>query len=138
MVITNQSGLSSNVVSGWNFTGPVSSSVTDPVNVPDGQTQNTTADEPVACFNNTNNLAVDITLTAGTFSGTNIVTSEEYDISDDDNSKTFGSFASLSLGSDTDPSVTMGAGNYRGLYLKVNTGTNSGEATSSFTVTCEV
>jgi len=126
------------VVTGWNFTGVASTTVADPENT-DSETQNTTANEPVATLVNTNPLAVAITLNAATWSDGPAVTAQKYNISAADDSVTFGSFATLNLGSDTVTGVTIGADNkYRGLYLNATLKATSGTGTSAFTVTCEI
>ena len=126
-------------VIGWTFTGVTGENVMDPVNS-EGETQNTTANEPVATLVNTNPVAVRITLNAGAWKPKGIVTSQGYNISATDNSSSYGgSFATLNLGSETVTGVTIGANSYRGLYLNATLGSAIIRVgVSTFVVTCEV
>jgi len=125
-------------VTGWTFTGAASTTVANPTNTPQEETQNTTANEPVATLVNTNPLAVTITLNAATWSP-EAVTAQGYNISAADNSVDFGSFATLSVGSPTTTGIELGANNkFRGLYLNATLAASAGTGESAFTVTCEV
>ena len=124
-------------VGGWVFTGVTGETVTDPVNSM-WETQNTTADEPVATLVNTNPVAVRITLNASTWTN-NAVTAQGYNISADNNSIAYGgSFAPLNLGSETVTGVTIDANSYKGLYLEATLGSSTTTGVSTFVVTCEV
>jgi len=128
----------------WNFTGTSGATVDDPTNS-QGDTQVTgTNQSAVACLNNTNAAAaMTVSITNDTFSGTNIVSKEEYNITDGmyvgyhDPAIWFEATDWTELTAANAPAATLGANVNWSVWVRIDV-KKAGTATSTFNVTAEV
>ncbi len=139
--IVGQSGAATPAVTHWNFSGQSGATVADPANSA-GQTQVITTNQTaVACLNNTNTAAaMTVYITAGAWTGDNVISSESWNVSDGTKPAGWTVFADdveVPLNISNAPNTTLSANGNWSLWLKaaLNQG---GSATSTFNVTCEL
>lgn len=139
--IVGHTGAATSTVIHWNFSGQSGATVADPKNS-DGHAQVITTNQTaVACLNNTNTAAaMTVYITAGAWTDNNVISSESWNVSDGTKPAGWTVFAGdieVPLTISNAPAATLSANGNWSLWLKAVLN-NSGSATSTFNVTCEL
>jgi hypothetical protein len=139
--IVDHTGAATPTVTHWNFSGQSGATVADPKNSEDYAQDIANNQSAVACLNNTNTAAaMTVYITAGAWTGSNVISSESWNVSDGTKPAGWNVFVpddDVELTGLNAPAATLSANGNWSLWLKAVLN-NSGSATSTFNVTCEL